>query len=868
MRKIVRVAAMLVLLTPVMRAQLASPSPLAAERTNAATAPGEWIVAEGRANRALQAGFPATAAQLYRDILGDPALAAEARPRVALALVTALLDSGDLAAAETELKAYNGASDSAYRLRAGLLAAHARRRDAARNELKEVNADHLTSAERGWWLFLQAQIADLDNDIARANSLYDQAIQAAVSDQQRARFTLGQAQAQLRVAPPDEARLATMRNNVEQLQGTRPGYVYVRTYATALHALNRDAEAKAALQRALSVLPATERETADQFRLMLGLIAGEGTAEGRRALVQLVRGAVKPETQRTALYLLARGSRTPADREELRRMLSELIAAPTLHPIIEDLRLVRAQIALQDRQYNAAEEDARLLLEFFPGSPLKPAALGVRLSVAWDLRLYRAAADLASQLRALVPEGREKSELGVLVAEAYFRAGDYKNAADAYEAMLRDVHAAPQVVPAGVLIFQRVLSDIRAERIEAAATLLDEMAGNPNFDVENRWQAEWNLIREMQARGQNAPAQARVEKLLAGGTANVPGELRVRLLWLRAKLSYDNGAQQAAATQVDELIAAAAGAQLEPALKNEVTSTALLLKAQALLDLGRDADGAALLDKLRADFRDSKAALYSYIVQASRQARRGELARAQKTLVDMVDANKTSEFAPFALYEAALYAEQQGLDRNLQDAHKLMERLSNDYKNSELVFYARLKQGDLLRKLNDFGSARLVYEDLINNRGQHPDVLLAQLALADSLFAQGANNVTNYESAAALYERLRDLPTASADLRVEAGYKWGFALSRRGRVPEAQVVLWGVVDAFLMDAAQAAKLGANGRWWMAKTLLELGQLLEDTGKLDEAQRAYQLILDNKLGGSAQAAAKLARFRAPAEAAKP
>lgn len=860
---------MLVLLTPVMRAQLASPSPLAAERTNAATAPGEWIVAEGRANRALQAGFPATAAQLYRDILGDPALAAEARPRVALALVTALLDSGDLAAAETELKAYNGASDSAYRLRAGLLAAHARRRDAARNELKEVNADHLTSAERGWWLFLQAQIADLDNDIARANSLYDQAIQAAVSDQQRARFTLGQAQAQLRMTnAPTEQELNAWKTNMERFAGQRLGYDSARYYAAGLYRLNRANEALAVLERQLPVIPATERNVADQFRLMIGLIAGETTPVARRAFRELVRSGVKPETQRTALYLLARGSRTAADREELRRMLSELIAAPTLHPIIEDLRLVRAQIALQDRQYNAAEEDARLLLEFFPGSPLKPAALGVRLSVAWDLRLYRAAADLASQLRALVPEGREKSELGVLVAEAYFRAGDYKNAADAYEAMLRDVHAAPQVVPAGVLIFQRVLSDIRAERVEAAATLLDEMAGNPNFDVENRWQAEWNLIREMQARGQNAPAQARVEKLLAGGTANVPGELRVRLLWLRAKLSYDNGAPQAAATQVDELIAATTGAQLEPALKNEVTSTALLLKAQALLDLGRDADGAALLDKLRADFRDSKAALYSYIVQASRQARRGELARAQKTLVDMVDANKTSEFAPFALYEAALYAEQQGLDRNLQDAHKLMERLSNDYKNSELVFYARLKQGDLLRKLNDFGSARLVYEDLINNRGQHPDVLLAQLALADSLFAQGANNVTNYESAAALYERLRDLPTASADLRVEAGYKWGFALSRRGRVPEAQVVLWGVVDAFLMDAAQAAKLGANGRWWMAKTLLELGQLLEDTGKLDEAQRAYQLILDNKLGGSAQAAAKLARFRAPAEAAKP
>lgn len=869
MRKTVCLAAVVLLSIASARAQTASPSPLASERANAAAAPGAWIVAEGRATSALQSGFPATAALLYRDVLADPALAAAARPRVTLELVTALLDAGDVTAAEAELKTYNGPSDSSYRLRAGLLAAHARRRDVAKAELGEVNADHLAPGERGWWLFLQAQIADLDNDIARANSLYDQAVQAAVSEQQRAHFALGQAQAQLRITPPDETRLAAMRTNVEQFQGTRQGYVWVRTYATALHALRRDVEAKAALQRQLAVLPATERETADQLRLMLGLIAGEGTPEGRRALAQLVRSGVKPETQRTALYLLARGARTPADREELRRTLSELIGAPTLHPIIEDLRLVRAQMALLDKQYNAAEEDARLLLEFFPGSPLKPAALGVRLAVAWDLRLYRSAADLASQLRLLVPAGRERSELGVLVAEAYFRAKDFKNAADAYEALLRDVHAAPQVVPTGGLIFMRVLSDIQAERIDAAAALLDEMAANPAFDVESRWQAEWNLIRAMQARNQTGPAQARVEKLLAAGTASVPAELRVRLLWLRAKLSFDNGAPQAAVAQVDELLTAAAAAPLEPALKSEVTSTAQLLKAQALLELGRDADGVALLDQLRAEFKESKAALYSYLVQAARQAKRGDLAGAQKTLSDMVENHPKSEFAPFALYQAGLYAEQQGLDRNLQDAHKFMETLAKNYPGNELVFYARLKQGDLLRKLNDFGSARLVYEDLINNFGQHPDVLLAQLALADSLFAQGANNVTNYESAAALYERLRDLPSAPVDLRVEAGYKWGFALSRRGRAPEAHAALWGVVDAFLIDPAQAAKLGPRGRWWMSRTLLELGQQLEDGGKLDEAQRAYQLIVDNKLGGVAEATAKLARFRAaPAGGTKP
>lgn len=866
MRKFLCLAVMTILLPLGAAAQTANPSPLVSERANAAVSPGGWIVTEGRAASALQAGFPAMATQLYRDVLGDAALPAEARARVTLALVTALLDAGDIATAETELRGYNGPSDSTYRLRTGLLAAHARRLAQAKTELSEINADHLTPAERGWWLFLQAQIADLDNDVTRANGYYDQAVQAAVSEQQRARFLLGQAQAQLRMAKaPTEQELNAWRGNMEKFAGQRLGYDSVRYYATGLYRLNRANEALAILERQLPVIPATERNVADQIRLMIGMIAGEDAAEGQRALRELVRAAVQPDTQRTALHLLMRGARTPAERDQLRRFLGELISAPTLHPISDELRYARAQAALLDRQFNNAEEDARLLLEFFPGSPLKAAALGVRLAVAWDLQRYRSAADFSTQLRAIIPAGRERSQLGVLLAEAYFRAGDFKNAADAYDAALRE---APQVVPTGTLIFQRVFSDIRAERIEAAAALLDQQATNPAFDVESRWQAEWNLIRELQARGQNAPAQARVEKLLAAGTAGVSGELRVRLLWLRAKLSFDNGAPEQAAAQVDELAAALDSAQLEPALRGEVASTAQLLKAQALLELGRDTVGVALLDKVRTEFRGSKAALYSYIVQAARQARRGDLAGAQKTLRDMAEANKQSEFAPFALYQAGLYAEQQGLDRNLQDAHKLMEKLASDYPASELVFYARLKQGDLLRKLNDFGSARLVYESLINNYGQHPDVLLAQLALADSLAAQSANNVVNAESATALYERLRDLPAASADLRVEAGYKWGDALARRGRGPEAQAALWGVVDGFLVDATQAAKLGATGRYWMARTLLALGQLLEDGGKLDEAQRAYQLIIDHKLGATAQAQAKLARFRAPPEGAKP
>lgn len=847
-------------------AQVASPSPLAGETAAEQAVPGGRIMAEQRADLALQNGFPATAAGIYHELMVDRTTPADARQRITLSLVTALLDAGELAAAERALQVYDGPPNSAYHLRAGLLAITNRRVAQARLALESGRVEELSERDRGWWYFLEASVIDAEGEIVQANERYEQAIRTATSEMQRARFVLGQEQSRLRSGQASEAQLATLRSNMERFAGQRTGYDYARAYAAALAGLGRAQEAQVILTRQLASIPSSERNVADQLRLMLGLIAGEGSPAGRQAFLQLLRDAQRQETQRVALQLLVRGARTPGEREQLRRDLGELIAAPVLHPIIENLLVVRAQAALVDKAYGPAEEDARQLLERFPASPLRAEALGVRLAVAWDLRRYRTAADVIAQLRGLLLPGRERAELGVQLAEAFFRAEDYRNAADAYEASL---HEAPLAAPAGILIFQRVLSEIRADRLDAAARQLDEAAGEIGFDAVSRWQAEWNLIKEMQVRDQIAEASARVEKLLAGGSAGVTEELRIRLLWMQAQLSFKSGKAEPALRQVDELLGTlGTGSALEEALRREVTSNTQLLKAQALLALGREAEGAAVLDKLRADFHATEAARNSYLVQAGHLTGRGDLAGAQRVLINFVNTveYRQSEYAPLALYEAALLLERQGLDRQLREAYTLLEQLVRDYPQDDLVFRARLKQGDLLRKLNDFATARQVYEFLVNNYPGHPDELQAQLALANTLFAQGANSVANYESAAAIFERLRDLPSAPLDLRAEAGFMWGYALAKRGQPEKAQAVFWSVVEAFLLDANQAAKLG-TGRWWVARSLLELGQIHEDAGRFDEAQRAYRLIIDNKLSGVAQAQAKLARFR-PAGTAAP
>jgi len=68
-----------------------------------------------------------------------------------------------------------------------------------------------------------------------------------------------------------------------------------------------------------------------------------------------------------------------------------------------------------------------------------------------------------------------------------------------------------------------------------------------------------------------------------------------------------------------------------------------------------------------------------------------------------------------------------------------------------------------------------------------------------------------------------------------------------------------VTNTFLLDATRAPELGAKGRYWMARALMELGDLYEKQAQLDQARNAYQLVLQQKLPGAALARQRLARF---------
>ncbi len=837
----------------------------------------ELMARELDARRALELGLPSIAAALYQELLGDKRISGDATAgnRVRLALATALIEEDRGEEAARVLEAFAGATSPEYLLRRALIEARARNLDSARTAAEAIAPGGLPEADRPWLFFLRGLLAEAARDFNQAGAFFRQAEEASVTPSQRSWFMLARERAKLFTGGVDERMLASLRQTLDRNPGSPAGRLAASQLAIALSAAGQRDAAVELLRGQLNLLPREERQVGDEWRLLLGLIAGPGSGEGRAALRALLAGSTDQDKQRAALRMLAGAADTPARREDLAKFLGQLIDAPARHPIMGELLLFRAQLALADRHFVDVENDAARVLANFPGSAARVPALGLLTASAWEQGRFRNAASQAAAALAEMPDGPARAQLGVLVAEAYFRARDYRNAADAYGAALA---AVPAGVPAGALMFQRVLAEILAGgRLDAAEQLLDAQARDARFDEANRWRAEWNLARALQAAGEVTRAYARVNRLLDGApsggadkedglTAELagdsPADLRARLAWLRARLAFETGDHERALELASALRGALDGVR-EP-LRAELASTAMLLEVQAgfALDDARRTEAAqALLKKLRVDFPRSDAAIYSHLIEADIAAARGDIVGAQNALRTLADNFSDSPYAPYALYQAALYAERRGQEQYYKEAYINLETLVERFPKSELVYYARLRQGNLLRLMNQYGAAQTLYEDLVNTH-RYPgfaDGLTAELALADCYAAQTSTDVSKAESAAAIYERLLDQQSAPADLRVEAGYKFGLTLIGRADLQRVDAVWWPMINSFLLDDAGAKSLGASGRYWMSRTLIKLGELLEQREKLDQAREAYDLVLRKGLPYTALAKERIGRL---------
>lgn len=882
-------------------------APLTQEKGSGSSA--RTTVTLAAAQRAQDFGLPSVAADIYRILRAEPG---GDRAALSLALVTALLDSGQTAEAEQALAEIPEPRGAAWRLRSGLAMLQRGRRAEAQAQWDSIREEEVPSADRPWYWFFTGVLYDTatPRDVTRANGAYLKAEAEAATELARTRFQLAGELVRLeQIERPSPENVELARRNFDQSRGGGTAYNYAEQYAAKLSMVDRRDDAVQFLQREVLLgLPRHETAWRDKFNFLLGLIGNRGKGgPGRTALIQLLETGLDPRSaalpadreakerkalrQRQALQLLTESSRVEPERTEFKNELSKLLASKTPHPVQESLLFFRAQLSLSDKMYIQAEEDANALLRLYPLSPLRVHARVLLTQAAWEQGRYRVAADNASRARTeMMPQSSEggtaaavagaakpppvamsprlRANLGVLEAEARFRAKDYRNAADNYAGVLLERAPELETGRVGKLMLQHVLAEIKADG--DAAAVLDKHERDPAFDVENRWQAEWSLARALQGKGLEGASEAyrRIGTLLRepeSGAGAMKSDLRAKMGWLYTRLAFDAGNSAETIRLVDEQIRSLG--EIDPALRNEIASLLLLFKAQSEFALNREAVALETLKRLRTEFAGNDAAIQSHLIEAEYFAAQDKIDEARNRLIALTDNRvyKDSPYVPYALYRLALLSERLGREENLLEANQRIEDLVKTtaaMADPVLYFAARMRQGDILRKLNDFPRAQLAYEDLVNRYAQRPDVVLAQLALADchngqsSAVDAGALN-PHSDTAKFIYEQLLDRVDAPRDVRVEAGYKLGLLLVQRGQLENAVKVWWSdVVVEFLVKESAPMESDAKRPYWLARALHGLGELEEKRGRYDEAKAAYVMVIESRLPFGDAAAARL------------
>ncbi len=801
------------------------------------------------ARMSLEAGMPALAQSIAEDALKyeppNPTL-----NKLKMTCVDALLAQGNYEAAKKLMAEIAGGADSPEnRIRSALIEVGLNNPQKADTLLAGINLSTLGAESFVWY------------KLAKGYSLYQQ------NKPTLALKELGEAMDRNKnpyVAADIEIAVNMCRlsenfeeKNLPQLAedlgkkvslylGTPAGFQFAKQYAAALFKLGKPEAAVEVLDQQLQIELAPEIDK-DEIKLISAAMIKDPERQ-YQLLSDILKGTSSSNIAEFAVALLARNPDTSA--QDMENFLNDVLKNGS--PKIRDrILLEMSKLAVKKRDVKKAASFSDRLIREFPASKYRGDALRI---LAWSAFAddkdktpeYRLAATYLMELAELEEDSSRAEQMKLLAADCYYLNKDYATAAKNYDELFSSIES-----KRGILLNRAIDSYLAQDDISSALSMTDKAYSLGGVADDDMWNAEWKIISKYRQSGDIRKALERINRAIAS-TGKASELLRLRMLWLRAKMTEESGDYLKTTELADNILAEIDESKLKDKKALDlIGSNTMLMKARSLERLSKfgGADGAfECYEKLRLKYPESEAAMLSYINQARDEAALGRFSKAQQLCLELAKLRPGSDYAYSALFDSALYARQIGLESNYKAALSSLDKLCQDFPDDSRNFYARLAQAEILRMLNAFADARKLYNEIINKYSAHPEINLAWLGLADSTLAQG----NRAADAAAIYERLYSLPEMPAAAKAEAAFKWAFALERAGRTREANEVWWITSSHLLSDP----NIGVSGKYWIGRSLYSLAKSLEASGMLRDARAAYELISKHKLPAASIAEKKL------------
>jgi hypothetical protein len=873
------------------------------------------------ADQALAAGLSSTAAGFYSQLLADPKLDEPARELAGLGLTAATLERARVPETKAALKFLPKSARKT--LREGLVALLENDLDGAARLSGELKVTELPSHETAWGHALRWMIAAAKGDNLNATLSQEAIARTAVSEEQRQRIELLGYRATILAGKVEDRTIQVLRELAEEARGTPLAFAYARNLALAYAQRKQPEDAAKALAAAGSLAPARQAE-AD---LLAGLILGADAPAGRARLKEAARNPANVAVRLTALRALVAAATPPLDNRPERILEARAVAnevndfllrqnpgsltyhCPRDPQVLDAIHLARAQLMLFAGSREKARQASEDLLKDVPASPLAREATRTLAIAAWGDGSFRLAATHLATLADSSVEP-ERAGLRIAAADCLFLAKDFALSEKAYANLQQeaaDIRLAEDAFHQRVLCLLETSDD--AVAWDRVAAVIEETARTRRTRTAlPLWSASWSLVEDARKSGRAADAEkllARLRPLLAEARA----DYALRFAWQSALLAIAQGRLAQAGQLAQEIDRRLENIPKDDALSDlrkaapELQGHAALLKARTVLNVG-SAQGLEELVALRRRFGKVPAAAASYLVEGRHLASIGRHADAQDRFEalakDFAGEPTLAEFASLGLYEAAEQAALQAPtagEGKLKDAVELLERFTETYPLSPLLTRVTLRRAEILRSLGQFDKALLVLDGLIRERPADAARPQAEMARADALFGlaqlrrdrNGQLDRQRIARAAAAYERIAEAwAKDSADTQTEAWYKWALTLTERAKAEagleaaasrtEARKVLLRVLAALRGErpGEAAGRFSSEGRLWVARSVLLMGELCEQDGDRAEAIAAYSIIVTinqglpaglSRLPGQATAESKLAALRGSASTPK-
>ncbi|QXD23844.1 tetratricopeptide repeat protein [Opitutia bacterium ISCC 51] len=839
---------------------LMTPVPLVEEKDLGAERAGNLrLWQEAAADNALRSGLASIAIGLYDQLLVGADGEDPRTHEMELNRISSFIALGRMEDAEQALSSFQGNVDSRVTLRQALVSFFNSNFEDAEDGLEEITIEDLKEYDLAWYYLLLGLI-EKRSENEEGDSLLNRARLLSVSPEQSSQVDLIIYRSLLLNGDIlDEDDLEDLKTKMDEglASNIRAGYQFTKEYVIALYLSDRFSEATQAITQTLPGISEANYDLRDELLLLLGIIAGYDSTIGADAFRDLVSVGVVTELRLRALRELVSVASSVEEIDYFLNFTDTLDQGQFPQELANQIFYNRAQLLYRKGDYEASGTDCEALLQRNPDVELRESATRLLVLIAFQRQRYRTASGLLIELSNLVVDPDEQNQLQLLVADCFFQAGDYGDAAESYGIAIQQVGA-----NRGGILFQWVLSEIRAGNLEEAGRHMESFKTDGSLDPVQKWRALWNYLTALHSAGEQDKAFDVLNSWLTQDARDLlPVDLWIRLLWFRCQLSLQTGNYQATPILAGEVYAGLTAAEgaIDPATGIDVSTLTNILEGQALIFAGRQEEGLELMETVRSDYPSTRAAAQSYLAEARYYASQNLLVEAQRRYIELADNYPGSELTPVALYEAALNALNRGTDATRLEANQILNRLAEEHAEHPLVFYSRLHQGNLLRRFNDFGGAEVVYDRLLVDFPQHKDKHIVEMAQAKCILAQTDTSQARLDQAIGRFERLAELPELPIDLRVEASWMWAFSYDRRSNPDRVVEIYWLAINQFLLDADQSDLLGPTGRYWMSKIVISLGEVLEEQGDVDAARRVYSYIQEFGLPFNSLAEGKLSRL---------